>query len=376
MTRAFIAMGSNVNPAVNVRAAVRRLTCAETVTGISTVYRTAAEGRPEQPDYYNAVVAIETAATPEALKRGCLRRIEAELGRRRTADKYAARTMDLDLIWYDELVVAGQELTLPDPAIVRRAFWAVPLAELAPDLVFPDSGVRVVDVAAGMDRRGLVPLDSYSNLLRWEVAAIRKFQEKGKMMKPTLQLKEEHEGTRQMLRVLEAVCGQAERAGEVNREHFSHILEFLTVFVDRCHHAKEDDLLFPAMERAGVAKDNKAIFYTREEHHTLRRYVQDIQQIFEAYAAGGADAVGRLTEQSRRYMAFLIPHMEKEEKYLFPLADRTLSGTQQDELVAAFDCLEAERIGLGRHEEFHMLLTQLENFYLKAREESHAGGTR
>ena len=67
-------------------------------------------------------------------------------------------------------------------------------------------------------------------------------------MKATQQLKDEHEGVKIMLNILEQVCRQLGTKGSLNKEHFEGILDFLKVFVDRCHHGKEEDLLFPALE--------------------------------------------------------------------------------------------------------------------------------
>ena len=169
MFRAFIAFGSNISPADNVREALRRLARSETISGLSTVYRTPAEGRPEQADYYNGIVEIRTSTPPDALKFGVLRRIERELGRVRSADKFAARSIDLDLIWYGDLVVTNAGLTIPDPEIAERPYLALGLCELAPDLRMPDSGLRISEVAASQRQDGMTPLLSYGDWLRNEV---------------------------------------------------------------------------------------------------------------------------------------------------------------------------------------------------------------
>jgi 7,8-dihydro-6-hydroxymethylpterin-pyrophosphokinase len=114
------------------------------------------------------MVAVETSKPPADLKSHVLRRIEQELGRTRSADKFAARTIDLDLIWYDNVVATGPDLTLPDPQILERLFLVVPLCEIAPDLVFPNSGVSIRDVAARMRADDMEPLKDYTNLLRRE----------------------------------------------------------------------------------------------------------------------------------------------------------------------------------------------------------------
>ncbi len=172
MTSAFIAVGSNINPAFNVCEALRHLGQLETVVSISTVYRTPAQGRPEQAPYDNCVVKIETNKRPRVLKYRILRGIEDELGRTRGKDKFAARTIDLDLIWYDQVIMEMAGLVLPDPDITERPFLAIPLCQLAPELAFPDSGLRVCDVAKRLSAKDMQPLKAYSAMLRKELGCM------------------------------------------------------------------------------------------------------------------------------------------------------------------------------------------------------------
>jgi 2-amino-4-hydroxy-6-hydroxymethyldihydropteridine diphosphokinase len=169
MARAFIGIGSNIEPAENVRAAIRVLARQARLVGISMVYLTEALGRPDQPPYYNCVVEIETDAPPAEIKFGMLRDIENQLGRKRTQDKYAARTIDLDLIVYGDLVLDTEGIKLPDPDIPERPFLAVPLAELAPDMVLAGYGLHVGEIAARLPQDGMKPLPDYARLLRGEL---------------------------------------------------------------------------------------------------------------------------------------------------------------------------------------------------------------
>lgn len=166
MVRAFIGIGSNIEPAKNVRAAIRSIAQQTRLTGISMVYRTEALARPEQDPYYNCVVEIETEARPSEVKHGMLRAIEHSLGRKRNGDRYAARTIDLDLIVYGELNMEAEGITLPDPDIVTRPFLAIPLCELAPDLVL--AGQRIDEIAARLAEDGMEPLRDYAESLRAE----------------------------------------------------------------------------------------------------------------------------------------------------------------------------------------------------------------
>ena len=166
MARAFVGIGSNIDPAGNVEKAIFLLSAAVQLRGISTVYLSEAVGRPGQPLYYNCVVEFETDVPPVELKQRVLRRIEKELGRVRSTDRSAARTIDLDLILYDRLVMTTEGLTLPDPDIVKRPFLAIPLLELAPDLQLPGSGLRINEIAAALPQDAMKPLQDYTTRLR------------------------------------------------------------------------------------------------------------------------------------------------------------------------------------------------------------------
>jgi 2-amino-4-hydroxy-6-hydroxymethyldihydropteridine diphosphokinase len=166
MTRAFVAFGSNIDAERNVRSAVRLLAARSSLLALSTFYRTAPAGGATGAPFVNGVAEIETELPPLELKRSLLRGIERELGRVRVADKNAARTIDLDLVHYDDLVVASAELALPAPEIAERWFVAAPLAELAPKLRLAGSGVPIRDLAARLGRNQSEALPALTAELR------------------------------------------------------------------------------------------------------------------------------------------------------------------------------------------------------------------
>jgi 2-amino-4-hydroxy-6-hydroxymethyldihydropteridine diphosphokinase len=169
VTRAFIGVGSNIEPAANVRKALQAMSDEMRVIAESTVYETEAESRPEQPPYYNCVVEVDTKTPPLELKRQ-LRAIEERLGRRRSEDRYAPRPIDLDLLLYDDLALQSEELTLPDPEVERRAYLAVALAELAPEMSLPGRTETIAELARRLPHEGMRPLEDYTSALRKEAA--------------------------------------------------------------------------------------------------------------------------------------------------------------------------------------------------------------
>ena len=183
-------------------------------------------------------------------------------------------------------------------------------------------------------------------------------------MKPTEQLKAEHKGIKVMLKIMDKVCDKLKPTQELNQGHFTKMLEFLKVFVDKCHHGKEEDLLMPAMVEAGVPKDKGAIKFTLLEHVEGRGYIKGMSEAFDRLKNDDRQASIEIMYNAKKYIALLIKHIDKEESVLFTMADKILSQKRQNELEEGFEKLEVERIGIGKHEEFHKLLEQLKEIYL------------
>ena len=136
--RCYVAFGSNIRPAGNIPAALSRLAGCVGRLSCSSVYRTVPLGPSGQPEYVNGVCELATDLGPREIK-ALLSRIENELGRTRTGDKYAPRPIDLDLILWGDRVADEPDLHLPHPDL-ERPFVALPILELAPDLLLPGEG--------------------------------------------------------------------------------------------------------------------------------------------------------------------------------------------------------------------------------------------
>lgn len=169
MPKAFISVGSNMDPSGNVKKALKCLSLETRILKISTVYETEPECRPKQSWYYNCVVKIETKFTPVHLKYEVLRNIEKHLGRRRTKDKFAARPIDLDLIIYGDKRFVTEDLILPDPQILRRAFLAVAIKEMSPGLRLPGTHLKIDDIVSFLPQDNMIPLVAYTKALRKEI---------------------------------------------------------------------------------------------------------------------------------------------------------------------------------------------------------------
>lgn len=151
----FITLGSNIQPQIYLPLAVQRLAGYVTIRSMSRVYESApvmADGtvNPDQGPFLNAAVLAATDLPPDVLKYEVLRPLEAGMGRVRSADKFAPRTIDLDIALYGDCVMDQESprLRLPDPDSLTRAHVALPLADLAPDFVHPTAELRLATIAA------------------------------------------------------------------------------------------------------------------------------------------------------------------------------------------------------------------------------------
>lgn len=141
MHQAYISLGSNIQPRENILEAMRLLREKVTVNTFSTIWETEAVGT-SGPRFLNAAAWVSTPLSAEELKTRVLAEIEQSLGRVRTSDKYAPRTIDLDVIVFDEQVV--------DANLWTRDFLALPFAELRPDLEQPGEGRTLNQIAQAM----------------------------------------------------------------------------------------------------------------------------------------------------------------------------------------------------------------------------------
>jgi len=189
------------------------------------------------------------------------------------------------------------------------------------------------------------------------------------MLRSTEQLVDEHKTIKLVLKILQRICDKLESGDEVDPQHLEEIVEFIRIFADRCHHGKEEDLLFKAMEETSIPNkgrpDEENLFYALLlEHYIGRDYVKDLGDAILKYKAGDRSSIYKIIENARDYAELLTQHIEKEDDIAYLIADENLSEEKKKELLDGFERVETERIGIGRHDEFHKLVDRLEKTYL------------
>ena len=155
MATVYLGLGANIgNREANLRMALRGLTRMARVEAVSSLYETDPIGSVQQPAFYNAVCRIETGLEPMSLLR-FLKSLEHEIGRRPGGPTGGPRSIDLDILLYEDRVLESADLTIPHPRLAERAFVLVPLAEIAPDARHPQRNETIAKLAERVGSEGV-----------------------------------------------------------------------------------------------------------------------------------------------------------------------------------------------------------------------------
>ena len=178
-------------------------------------------------------------------------------------------------------------------------------------------------------------------------------------MRPTETLKHEHQIILLALGAAEREVISIEATGRIHADRVEQMLDLFPNFADRCHHAKEEKLLFVKMGERGMPVQGGPIAVMLQEHEMGRRFLRAAAEALPHARSGDARAVAAVRDALGGYARLLRAHIYKEDNVLFPMADQLFSPDDQRELTEAFDRVEAEEIGEGVHDRYHQLAHEL-----------------
>lgn len=167
---------------------------------------------------------------------------------------------------------------------------------------------------------------------------------------PTAMLRHEHEVILRALALLERLGRRLEVGESVDETVLAWLCDFFSTFADRCHHGKEEQHLFPALERQGVPREGGPLGVMLYEHEQGRAFLRAMRE-------GNDQAIA---EAISAYVELLRAHIDKENNVLFPLAEQVLPHEEQHGLVRSFDAVEEAVAGPGVHERILAEVERLE----------------
>ncbi len=170
-------------------------------------------------------------------------------------------------------------------------------------------------------------------------------------MKASDILVEEHRVIKRMLACLERIAEEASLAGKLNDVAAEQALTFFREFADKCHHAKEEDRLFPVMESHGFTRHGGPTGVMLDEHVQGRKFIAAMSDAVTLAGEGDAEAVRAFRLNARNYVDLLLQHIDKEDHCLFRMADQVLDDTAKQALLEEFRQIETDAGG-KRHETY------------------------
>lgn len=179
-------------------------------------------------------------------------------------------------------------------------------------------------------------------------------------MEPTQILKEEHRVIERVLVSLEAAANRLAAGQPVRPGVFIMAADFIKGFADGSHHKKEEGVLFPAMQAAGIPSEGGPIGVMLAEHEQARHLTAAMRAAAEKLEAGDARASEQVIQNALQYVALLRGHISKEDNILFPMADQAIQGAAQAEVSQAFDHVEHDETSQGVQEHFLALADSIE----------------
>lgn len=177
---------------------------------------------------------------------------------------------------------------------------------------------------------------------------------------PSAVLKEEHQTIKRVLAILQILVRRARDEDAWESEPLGRCVEFFKLFADACHHAKEEDLLFPVMEERGIPREGGPIGVMLFEHRMAREFTAQMAAALNGLEEGDSSAREQFLTAADEYIGLLTHHIYKEDFVLFPMGDGCLTPEDQNLLHKKFCDVNCGMYGGKRREELERIADELE----------------
>jgi len=177
------------------------------------------------------------------------------------------------------------------------------------------------------------------------------------------QMKDEHCQIKAMLQVLDNFCTRLESGTPALLDHGWAMLNFFQAYADKFHHEKEEQLVFPLLEKLGVPRNGGPVELMLEDHVQGRAYLREMAGLLERLREGDPEALRPFAQCARNYHCLMLEHIRTEDDAIFDMVEMRLSAAQLEQFAAEFATLEKLQLGTDKEEELLSLLCRLEQFY-------------
>jgi hemerythrin-like domain-containing protein len=178
-------------------------------------------------------------------------------------------------------------------------------------------------------------------------------------MLATDRLANEHRVIEQVLTCLEQLAVEGIAQGLLDGDSAREAVDFFQTFADQCHHAKEEQALFPLLEAKGFPPQAGPTGVMRAEHEEGREHLRGLASEVDRAAAGDGVALLRFARHAREYVHLMRQHIAKEDHGLFPMTAVVLTDEDQEQLLNAFERVERSQRHAGTHEKYHRIADEL-----------------
>lgn len=179
-------------------------------------------------------------------------------------------------------------------------------------------------------------------------------------MRPTEILMDEHKAILRLLDVLRKISHTLQNGNSVSVDTMEKAIDFIRTFADKCHHAKEEYVLFRFMEEHGMPRYGGPIGVMLMEHDQGREYVSKMAEAIKEIKQGNSSGGKKYAENAMNFADLLTQHIHKEDNILYPMSEQMMEDGDEKKLLEEFEKSEKERVGEGVHEKYLKLLEEIE----------------